>query len=128
MVITNLPIRKVLQKPDMAGRMVHWAVELFEFNIQYEPRGSIKGQVYTNFMVELRSKDSQLNSNDFQWVLLVDGPPISKGALMIKSELVLVNNQIKFTLLTSWVDHLFITLSYWALNPVGLLLFAPNLL
>jgi len=39
---------------------------------------------------------------------------------MIKLELVLINDQIKFTLLTSWVDHLFIPLCYWAFNPVGL--------
>ena len=41
-VITDLPIRKVLQKPDMAGRMVRWVVELSEFDVQYEPRGPIK--------------------------------------------------------------------------------------
>ena len=68
-VMTNLPIRKVLQKPDIAGQMVRWAVELSEFDIQYEPQGPIKGQVYTNFMVELSSKDSQPDPNDFQWVL-----------------------------------------------------------
>jgi len=33
--------------------MVRWAVELFEFDVQYEPRGSIKGHVYADFMVEL---------------------------------------------------------------------------
>ena len=27
-VMTDLPIRKVLQKSDVAGRMVRWAVEL----------------------------------------------------------------------------------------------------
>ena len=41
--MTNLPIQKVLKKPDVAGRMVKWAVELSEFDIKYEPRGSIKG-------------------------------------------------------------------------------------
>jgi len=45
-VMTDLPIQKVLQKPDVAGRMVRWSVELSEFDIQYEPRGSIKGQVF----------------------------------------------------------------------------------
>jgi len=54
-VITDLPIRKVLQKPDVAGRMVRWAVELSEFDVQYEPRGPIKGQVYADFVVELSS-------------------------------------------------------------------------
>jgi len=68
-VMTDLPIRKVLQKPDIAGQMVRRAVGLFEFDIQYEPRWPIKGQVYTDFMVELSSKDSQPNPNDFQLVL-----------------------------------------------------------
>ena len=42
-VMTDLPIRKVLQTSDVAGRMVHWAVELSEFDVQYELRGPIKG-------------------------------------------------------------------------------------
>jgi len=54
-VMTNLPIRKVLQKLDVAGRMVRWAVELSEFNVQYEPKGPIKDQVYTDFVVKLSS-------------------------------------------------------------------------
>jgi len=52
-VMTNLPIRKVLQKPDVAGRMVRWAVELSEFDVQYEHRDLIKCQVYANFVAEL---------------------------------------------------------------------------
>jgi len=35
--MTDLPICKVLQKPDVAGRMVRWEVELLEFDVQYEP-------------------------------------------------------------------------------------------
>jgi len=42
-VMTDLPIRKVLQKPNVAGRMVRWAVELSEYVLQYEPKGPIKG-------------------------------------------------------------------------------------
>jgi len=48
--------------------MVHWAVELFEFDVQYEPRGPIKGQIYANFVVELFSEAPQVNGEDFQWV------------------------------------------------------------
>jgi len=33
-VMTDLPIRKVLQKPDVAGRMVRWAVKLSKFDGQ----------------------------------------------------------------------------------------------
>jgi len=52
-VMIDLPIRKVLQKSNVAGRMVRWAVELSKFDVQYVPRGPIKGEVYTNFVVEL---------------------------------------------------------------------------
>jgi len=31
-VMTDLPIHKVLQKPDIAGRMVRWAVEFSKFD------------------------------------------------------------------------------------------------
>jgi len=76
-VMTDLPIQKVLQKPDVVGRMVRWAVELSEFDIQYEPRGSIKGQVYVDFVAELSPggvpQEVELGS---QWM----GPPINKEA------------------------------------------------
>jgi len=36
---TDYPIQKILQKPDLAGRMSSWAIELSEFNIRYEPHG-----------------------------------------------------------------------------------------
>jgi len=39
--MTDHPIRKFLQKPDIAGRMVRWAVELFEFDVEYKPRRPI---------------------------------------------------------------------------------------
>ena len=41
-VKTDYPIQKILQKPDLAGHMSSWAVELLEFNIRYEPHGPIK--------------------------------------------------------------------------------------
>ena len=38
LVMTDLLIQKVLKTPDVAGRMVKWAVELSEFDIKYEAR------------------------------------------------------------------------------------------
>jgi len=55
-VMNDLPIRKVLQKPDIVGRMVRWEIEMSEFDVQYEPKGPIKGQLYADFMVELPSE------------------------------------------------------------------------
>jgi len=80
-VMTNLPIRKVLQKPDVAGRMVRWAVELSEFDVQYEPRDPIKGQVYADFVVELSSGSTQQEEEaSFIWVLSVDGSSNQQGS------------------------------------------------
>ena len=80
-VMMDLPIQKVLQKPDVAGRMVRWAVELSEFDIQYEPRGSIKGQVYVDFVAELSPggapQEVELGS---QWMLSVDGSSNQQGS------------------------------------------------
>ncbi|XP_068477156.1 uncharacterized protein [Phaseolus vulgaris] len=79
--MTNLAIQKVLQKPDVAGRMVRWAVELSEFDILYEPRGSIKGQVYTDFVAELSlGSTHQEEEVGSQWVLSVDGSSNQQGS------------------------------------------------
>ena len=78
--MTNLPIRKVLQKPDVAGRMVQWAVELSKFDVQYEPRGPIKGQVYVDFMVELSSAGTHQEEAGFRWVFFVDGSSNQQGS------------------------------------------------
>ncbi|XP_052723752.1 uncharacterized protein LOC128193711 [Vigna angularis] len=64
---TDFPISKILRKPDLAGRMVAWAVELSEFGLRYEPRGSIKGQHLADFAAELPP------SNQDEWRLYVDG-------------------------------------------------------
>ena len=78
--MTDLPIRKVLQKPDVAGRMVRWAVELSEFDVQYEPRGPIEGQVYADFVVELSSADAHQEEANFRWVLSVDRSSNQQGS------------------------------------------------
>ncbi|XP_068476630.1 uncharacterized protein [Phaseolus vulgaris] len=79
-VMTNLPIQKVLQKPDVAGRMVRWAVELSEFDIQYEPKGFIKGQVYADFVAELSPGGDQEVESGSQWLLSVDGSSNQQGS------------------------------------------------
>ncbi|XP_068504094.1 uncharacterized protein [Phaseolus vulgaris] len=78
--MTNFPIQKVLQKLDVAGRMVRWAVELSEFDIWYEPRGSIKGQVYADFVAELSPGGDQEADPGSKWSLSVDGSSNQQGS------------------------------------------------
>jgi len=80
LVMTDLPIQKVLKKPDVAGRMVKWAVELSEFDIKYKPRGSIKGQIFADFVVELSFETAQDAGEGFRWVLSVDGSSNQLGS------------------------------------------------
>jgi len=53
---------------------------LVEFDIQYESRGPIKGQVYADFVRELASEGPNSGSGDFQWVLSVDGSSNLQGS------------------------------------------------
>ena len=52
-VLTDLPFRSTIHKPDLSGRMTRWAVELSEYGIQYKPRLLKKGQVLVDFIAEL---------------------------------------------------------------------------
>ena len=74
-VKTDYPIQKILQKPDLAGHMSSWAVELSEFNICYEPHGPIKAQCLLDFV-----NDLQQTPIEDQWTLHVDGFSNPRGA------------------------------------------------
>ena len=52
-VLTNLPLRSTIHKPDLSGKMARWALELSEYGIQYKPRLAKKGQVLADFLVEI---------------------------------------------------------------------------
>ena len=41
-----------MNKTDAAGRLILWAVELSQFNIEYQPRVAIIAQVLTYFIAE----------------------------------------------------------------------------
>ena len=37
LVLTDQPMKKVMNRPDTVGQMILWAVELGEFDIKYRP-------------------------------------------------------------------------------------------
>ena len=51
-VLTNKTLRRAMNNPKATGQMALWAIELSEYNIQYCPRTTIKGQVVTDFIAE----------------------------------------------------------------------------
>ena len=56
-VMKNQPIKKAMSKPDAAGRMVQWAVELSQFDIKYRPRTTIKAQALADFIAKFTLLD-----------------------------------------------------------------------
>ena len=48
-VIIEYPLRKVLQKLDLSGRLANWAIELGQFDLEFVSRTAIKGQVLADF-------------------------------------------------------------------------------
>ena len=44
-VLTNYPLRQVLQKSKASGRILKWAIKLSQFDLGYKPRTVIKGQM-----------------------------------------------------------------------------------
>ena len=78
-VLTDLPLRGTIHKPDLSGRMACWAMELSEYGIQYKPRLSKKGQVLADFLAEISQPDASPNKTG-RWTLCVDGASRQTGA------------------------------------------------
>ncbi|KAM1397805.1 hypothetical protein ACFX2I_015342 [Malus domestica] len=51
-VLTNYPLRQILQSPNTFGRMIKWAITLGKFNISYQPKPAEKGQAVADFIVD----------------------------------------------------------------------------
>ncbi|XP_063948153.1 uncharacterized protein LOC135152236 [Daucus carota subsp. sativus] len=51
-VRTAYPLRQIMHKPEVTGRMMKWAVELGQFDLDYKPRTAIKGQALADFILE----------------------------------------------------------------------------
>ena len=71
-VLTDLPLRGTIHKPDLSERMVRWAMELSEYGIQYKPRLSKEGQVLADFLAKIPQHDTYPDEKGW-WTLCVDG-------------------------------------------------------
>ncbi|CAJ2657836.1 unnamed protein product [Trifolium pratense] len=49
-VQTDQPIKQLLARPDMTGRMLKWSLELSEFEIFFESRKALKAQGFDEYM------------------------------------------------------------------------------
>ncbi len=88
-VLTDQPMKQILQRSDRAGRITKWAIELGEFNLEYRPRPAIKAQALADFIVECTIPDEAEpepepapaeQTPSSTWTLHVDGSSNSGGS------------------------------------------------
>ena len=51
-VLTNYPLCQVLQKLEASGRLLKWLIELRQFDVNFCPQTTIKGQALADFIAE----------------------------------------------------------------------------
>ncbi|KAK9073364.1 hypothetical protein SSX86_007688 [Deinandra increscens subsp. villosa] len=90
-ILTTSSINQVLRRPEVSGKMVKWAVELGQYDLQFKPRTAIKGQVVADFLAEMpvgnnKAHMTKTNSNISEnaskevWKLFTDGSSGENGA------------------------------------------------
>ncbi|GKV25870.1 hypothetical protein SLEP1_g35251 [Rubroshorea leprosula] len=99
-VLTDQPLRQILQKRKCSGRLIKWAVELGEFEITFQQRSAIQAQALADFIVECTPCLSTSHPEPNEWTLYVDGASSSKGlgagALLIGPEGYRSEHSLKF--------------------------------
>ncbi|XP_058722967.1 uncharacterized protein LOC131594783 [Vicia villosa] len=79
-VQTDQPIKQLLNRPDMAGRMLRWSLELSEFDVQYESRRALKAQALADFVAEMTLIANSPSPAENKWTIYVDGASSSSGS------------------------------------------------
>ncbi|XP_016199385.1 uncharacterized protein LOC107640375 [Arachis ipaensis] len=76
-VRTDQPLRQILTRPELAGRLIKWSVKLSEFDIQYESRKTLKSQVLADFISEMTN---DTHNTEVRWSIHVDGASNKEGS------------------------------------------------
>ncbi|GKF77533.1 reverse transcriptase domain-containing protein, partial [Tanacetum coccineum] len=91
-VITDQPLKQILNKAQASRKLAKYSLELGAYNIAYEPRNAMKGQVLADFLSEapvgtpieelFRLPAKLPNKDDAErWTLFTDGASNSKGSV-----------------------------------------------
>ena len=77
--MTDHPIKKSMKQPEAAGRMIQWAIELSQFDIEYHPRTAIKAQALVDFIAEFTSPDKdRLTNKAGRWTIQTNSSSVQK--------------------------------------------------
>nr|GEU57138.1 reverse transcriptase domain-containing protein [Tanacetum cinerariifolium] len=97
-VITDQPIKQVMSRPDVAGRLQKWSIMLGEHNITYRPRTSIKGKILADFLNEMPGNASQDGSG--AWLILTNQEGV-EFTYALRFQFAASNNEAKYEALVA---------------------------
>ena len=73
LVMMDQPIKRSMNKPEAVRRMVQWAIELSQFDIEYHPKTAIKAQVLADFIAEFTFPDEDsLTKEAERWTVQIN--------------------------------------------------------
>ena len=74
-VMTDHPLKKTMNKLEVTGQLIQWAIELSEFDIRYQRRNAIKVQALAYFIAKFTPSHGDLDEMEGNktWVVHVDG-------------------------------------------------------
>ena len=76
--MTDQPIKKAMNKPEAVRRMVQWAIELSQFDVEYRPWTAIKAQALADFIAEFTTPEDANRQEDL-WTINTDGSSTQQG-------------------------------------------------
>ena len=89
-VMTDQSIRKMMNKIDAASRLIQWAIELGQFDIEYQPQAAIKTQVLADFIAKFTYPNKEKEPPMETWTVQTDGSTMKKvggaGVVLISPE------------------------------------------
>lgn len=92
-VRTTLSFKQTLGRPDLSGQMVKWAVELGEYEVEFEPRTTMKVQALADFPQETtRVREKK------EWRTFVYGSITKVGVQVRVRILTLKGDELKFAI------------------------------
>ncbi|VFQ73798.1 unnamed protein product [Cuscuta campestris] len=104
-VLTNEPLASLTRSPAASARMTKWAVFISQYNVEFRPRPSIKGQALADFQVKCTAREmtrAQVETRVEKdwWIMSIDGSSGSRscgaGIVLITPENFRVYYAIRF--------------------------------
>ncbi|VFQ83903.1 unnamed protein product [Cuscuta campestris] len=104
-VLTNEPLASLTRSLAASARITKWAVFISQYNVEFRPRPSIKGQALADFQVECTAREMtrarvETRVEDDWWVMSIDGSSGSRscgaGIVLITPENFWIYYAIRF--------------------------------